>query len=382
MKTEARIEYLRSRIMAARDSYWAVGISDMTDTEYDEAVEELHRLTGGYDPVMGPSVASTGKVIHPAHAPMLSMQKVYSISEVASWIRRLMDAHKFQSVLVMPKYDGIALRRYSTGIIATRGDGHAGENVTAVASVFVQRAKLPSSAWIDGEAVCTYPAFEQLARLGYKNPRNAVSGILSSKEPAIRERADLLTFAPYDRHKWAINLVYHRDDLESALAEYVDRVKQLASEYPMDGIVFKVGNPNLFKELGHTDHHWRGHLALKFKGETKETTILRIDWQVKNGTVTPVAILQPVTLDGAEISRVTLHNADYVMANVICEGDVAVIERAGGVIPSVVRVLHGKRGKVSYWPVIPKECPVCHSQLLRSGARLYCPVCEAKGDKG
>lgn len=371
-----RIEKLRKRIELARDSYWAVGISTVSDEEYDEMVEELFQLTGGYDPVMGPVVASTGKVRHPDNAPMLSMQKVYSVPDIVKWMRK----YELTRVYIMPKYDGIALRRYSNGVISTRGDGKFGENVTDTALPFVTRARLSGSTWIDGEAVCTYSAFNGLTRLGYKNPRNAVSGILSSKETAIRQRAEVLTFVPYASHVWAVNFDDEGDDRAAAeiVQHYVDTIKHNMADYPMDGIVFKIGDARVFRSLGHTDHHWRGQIALKFKGETKETTILRIDWQVKNGTVTPVALLQPVELDGAEISRVTLHNADYVMANMVSVGDVVTVERAGGVIPSVVRVEHGRN---SSFPVIPKECPVCHSQLLRSGARLYCVVCEAKGDK-
>lgn len=373
------VDILRTRIKAARESYWAVGISDMTDEEYDAAVEELHALTGEYDPVAGPTVMSSGKVMHPADAPMLSMQKVYSIEEIVKWIVRL--GENVGDLHVMPKYDGIALRRYNNGILATRGDGHCGENVTETASRIRWDRSIPSSFFVDGEAVCKLSDFPQLAHLGYKNPRNAVSGILGSKDQLIRDRAPLLTFVPYTAHAWGIMDAGRKErrELETEVRAVVEHVKAKCSDYPMDGIVFRVSNPNLFKSLGRTDHHWRGQIALKFKGGQAQTTILRIDWQVKNGTVTPVALLQAVDLDGARIERVTLHNADYVQANAVCEGDVVVVERAGGVIPSVVRVLHGQ--KIG-WPVIPKECPVCHSQLLRSGARLYCAVCEAKGDKG
>ena len=374
-----RIDELRERIRRARDSYWAVGISTISDQEYDALVEELHALTGEYDKVVGPTVISTGKVMHPQDAPMLSMQKVYSESEIVKWILRL--GENIGDLLVMPKYDGIALRRYNTGVYATRGDGRLGENVSGTASRIRFDVSLSSSFFIDGEAVCKLSDFPRLAHLGYKNPRNAVSGILGSKDHLIQDRAALLTFVPYTAHAWGIIDAGRKEKWELAELVHaaVENVKAKCFDYPMDGIVFRVSNPQLFKKLDHTDHHWRGQIALKFKGEQAQTTILRIDWQVKNGTVTPVALLQPVTLDGAEISRVTLHNADYVSANAVCEGDAVIIERAGGVIPSVVRVLHGK--KIG-WPVIPKECPVCHNQLLRSGARLYCPVCEAKGDQG
>ena len=368
------VEELMNQIHEARESYWNAGISPLTDTEYDALVEELARLTGGYDPVTGPAVVSSGKVQHPKRAPMLSMQKVYAVEDVVKWIQKYRSEYGnlFKTIIVMPKYDGIALRRYSNGVIATRGDGTTGENVTEVASPFVRDAGDDPSTWIDGEAVCTYKFFGKLTILGYKNPRNAVSGIMSSKDKAIRERAELLTFVPYTRHRYAINLITTKD-LPAVVEKYVALVRRTCADYPMDGIVFRCANLDLFKKLGHTDHHWRGQIALKFKGETAETIVERIDWQVKNGTVTPVAIVAPVTLDGAELSRVTLHNADYVTANGIVVGDSVTIERAGGVIPSVVRVTHKAE---SGSPVVPTECPVCHSKLLRHGARLYCPVCE------
>lgn len=374
-----RIDELRAEIRNARDNYWNAGISPLTDTEYDILVEELRRLTGGYDPVMGPAVVSSGKVQHPKRAPMLSMNKVYDIMEVAKWVEKLRAEYGsfVKTLIAMPKYDGIALRRYSNGVIATRGDGMTGENVTEVASPFVRGAGDDPSTWIDGEAVCTYTNFLKLAALGYKNPRNAVSGIMSSKDKAIRARAELLTFVPYNRRRYAINLQAAKD-LPATLERYVEVVRKNCADFPMDGIVFRLANLKLFQALGHTDHHWRGQIALKFKGETAETIIERIDWQVKNGTVTPVATLAPVNLDGAELSRVTLHNADYVTANGIVVGDSVVVERAGGVIPSVVRVTHKTE---STEPVIPTKCPVCNSKLLRSGARLYCAVCEYREKK-
>ena len=368
---------LREKIRIARDDYWKLGISSITDEEYDKLVEELHRRTGEYDPVCGPEVLSSGKVRHPQDHPMLSMQKVYSIEEVEKWMAKV-GCDVFH---VMPKYDGIALRRYANRVIATRGNGLVGENVTEVASDFVERSHPSHDTFVDGEAICLRSAFEGLAKLGYKNPRNAVSGILSSKDKGLRARASVFTFVPYSKHVWTYMFgeEVSRSTLRYSLAACVGRIQQMMADYPMDGIVFKVADPRLFQKLGHTDHHWRGQIALKFKGETAESVIEHISWQVKNGTVTPVACIAPVELDGAELSHVTLHNADYVAAHDIRIGDHIVIERAGGVIPSVVTTSPGRN---RFELFIPTKCPKCNSVLLRTGARLYCPVCEAleKGD--
>jgi len=368
-------EQLRERIRIARDDYWKLGISSITDEEYDRLVEELHRRTGEYDPVCAPEVLSTGKVCHPAEAPMLSMQKVYSIEEIETWMAKLGGAFH-----VMPKYDGIALRRYGNRTIATRGNGLVGENVTEVARDFVESSHPPRGNWVDGEAICTRFVFEKLTKLGYKNPRNAVSGILSSKDKAIRARASVLTFVPYSKHVWSLRFDEIPPELRQRHLEgLVNSIKAAMSNYPMDGIVFRVADPNRFRKLGHTDHHWRGQIALKFKGEMAKSVIEHISWQVTNGTVTPVACIAPVELDGAELSHVTLHNADYVAAHDIRVGDHIVIERAGGVIPSVVTTSPGRN---RFELFIPTKCPKCNSVLLRAGARLYCSVCEAleKGD--
>lgn len=372
MKTEE----LREKIRTARDSYWAVGISPVTDEEYDQLVEELHRRTGEYDPVCAPVVLSSGKVRHPKDHPMLSMNKVYSIEEVEKWMDRMGGRVIFH---VMPKYDGIALRRYANRVIATRGDGLVGENVTGVASDFVERSQPSHDTFVDGEAVCLRSDFEGLAKLGYKNPRNAVSGILSSKDKGLRARASALTFVPYSEHVWSLRFdEIHPTLRKTYLDGLVNSIKLKLADYPMDGIVFRVADPQLFRKLGHTDHHWRGQIALKFKGETAESCVEHIEWRVKNGTVTPVAVISPVNLDGAEITNVTLHNADYVKAHDIRVGDRIVVERAGGVIPSVVEV---KPSEYHCKLFIPETCPVCRSGLLRDGARLYCPVCEAR-EKG
>lgn len=372
MKTEE----LREKIRTARDSYWAVGISPVTDEEYDELVEELHRRTGEYDPVCAPVVLSSGKVRHPKDHPMLSMNKVYSIEEVEKWMAKV----GCGVYHVMPKYDGIALRRYANRVIATRGDGLVGENVTGVASDFVERSQPPHDTFVDGEAICLRSKFEQLAKLGYKNPRNAVSGILSSKDKGLRARASMFTFVPYPKYVWRFAFTYleARGVMHDSLVTCVENVKQTMTDYPMDGIVFRVADSRLFQSLGHTDHHWRGQIALKFKGETAESYVEHIEWRVKNGTVTPVAVISPVNLDGAELTNVTLHNADYVKAHDIRVGDRIVVERAGGVIPSVVEV---KPSEYHCKLFIPETCPVCRSGLLRDGARLYCPVCEAR-EKG
>ena len=185
----SNVDELRARIAAAARSYWETGLSPISDAEYDRLVEELKGLTGGEDAIGAPRVATSGKVEHPV--PMLSMNKVYDLGKVADWVLKYGES---SPVIVMPKYDGIAFVRYPDSTVATRGDGKVGENVTEIAAPMMEGI---SSGY--GEIVCPLDAFETLKSLGYKSPRNTVSGIMSSGDPEIRERVKHLAFVSY-RH--------------------------------------------------------------------------------------------------------------------------------------------------------------------------------------
>ena len=373
-----RAEELRQRIAQAAASYWETGISAISDEEYDRLVEELRALTGEEDVIGAPKVLSSGKVEHPADRPMLSMRKTYDRSEVVRWAMKYAPG---QDLIVMPKYDGIALCHYDNGVIATRGDGKVGEDVTQVAARFVE-------GWGYGEAICRLSVFkEKMEALGYKNPRNAVSGILSSLDPEIQQRAADLTFCVYHRLNFRIRGwkpaapgPLAREDEFLRLDHVLDYargrvVEELAADFPIDGVVIRIADDDAFYALGHTDHHWRGQIALKFANEATESIIERIDWQEKNGTVTPVATIAPVTLGGAEISHVTLHNADWVRSRDIRVGDGCRVERAGGVIPKLV--MSWRRDQHSGPRILPPTtCPTCGGPLKVSGARLYCDHCD------
>ena len=358
-----RIEYLKRAIAEADRAYWAHGESDWSDAEYDAMKEELRCLTGEEEKSFGtPEVLSSGKVKH--LVPMLSMQKVYSIGEVVSWAEKY--AHK-KSLIVMPKYDGIALVKYPDGTIATRGDGKCGEDVTELASSLLADSK-PGY----GELVCKWKAFEALKELGYKNPRNAVSGIVNAKVPEIRARIRHLTFAPYTQMAIELSAGWTAELLESAHRN----TKDMSVDYPTDGVVFRIADEPSFQALGHTDHHWRGQIALKDANERATSTIREIVWQEKNGTITPVALIDPVELGGATLSRVTLHNVNWVKKWDARIGDTCVVERAGGVIPKIICAAPGPDWDARPLTRIPSRCPTCGGALAMEGARLYCGGCD------
>ena len=368
MTTDERIASLRNQIALADEAYWTLGASDISDADYDAMVEELKTLTGHVEKFRSPKVLSTGKVEH--LYPMLSMQKVYDLKGVIKWYERYAE---HQDLVVMPKYDGIAYVNYG-GIVATRGDGKVGEDITETAAMTASGTQpaFPFAAPEYGEIVCTLASFEVLKGYGYKNPRNAVSGIMNSLDPEIRKRAKNLILQSYGAIGTYVSPVQMN---EEKLAGVVEWVKNAAADFPMDGIVFRIANPDRFEELGHTDHHWRGQIALKFANESTESVIEAIEWQENNGTITPVAHIAPVTLGGAEISSVTLHNTNRVVAWDIRVGDRCKVERAGGVVPKITETWHEAHDGFPRTDC-PTVCPTCGTALKAKGARVFCPACD------
>lgn len=358
------ISSLEAKIAEADFDYWTLGISRFTDEEYDEMKRRHRELTGKEDvEVHTPTVLSNGKIEHPKDRPMLSMQKVYLLSEVEKWWSGL----GCPPVIAMPKYDGIALTIYPGWSVATRGDGKIGEDVTGVGAMFVSLSEIRDTPNY-GEAIIRKSTFEKHLRDKYKNPRNAVSGILNSLDPAIQQFARFIDFVPYNH----ICEHVHPRVGRSPIVEAADKVIMRALDYPTDGVVFRVRDDAMFYRLGHTDHHWRGQIALKFPNEKAETVIERIEWTVVNGTVTPVAHLKPVVIGGVEIRKATLHNADRVLEWQINVGVSCVVERAGGVIPKIVKTTPCPVGPAK----VPEDCPKCGGPLSKAGKRLYCQRCE------
>lgn len=362
--TQDEISILEAKIAEADRDYWTLGISRFTDEEYDMMKRRHRELTGKEDAAIHtPTVLSNGKIEHPKDRPMLSMQKVYSLSEVEKWWNALGNP----PVIVMPKYDGIALAAYPNGRVSTRGNGQVGEDVTDVSCLFYSASGIRISP-VYGEAVIRRSVFESRFSSQYKNPRNAVSGILNSLDPEIQKQARHIDFVQYDHIREQVQLRVSKNPV----AEAADRVIMRALDYPMDGVVFRVRDDAMFYRLGHTDHHWRGQIALKFPNEKAETVIERIEWTVVNGTVTPVAHLKPVVIGGVEIRKATLHNADRVLEWRINVGAPCVVERAGGVIPKIVKTTPCPFGPAP----VPEDCPKCGSKLKKEGKRLYCRRCE------
>jgi len=386
----------------------------------EEAFPELVRPDSPSGRVGAPPAEGFAKVRHAV--PMLSLAKAYTDQDVIDFIergRRFFERDKDLDIAFTaePKIDGLsASLRYEHGVFvqgATRGDGLVGEDITAnLRTIADIPERLAGADWpeiieIRGEVYMTYAEFQALkarsAAAGgqdYVNPRNTAAGSLRQKDPAITASRNLKFFAyawgyttrdpaptQYESvqkfAEWGFRispLMVRARSVDELIAHYRLIEEQRASlGYDIDGVVYKVDQLELQRRWGFVTGEPRWAIAHKFPAEQATTTVKRIDIQVgRTGTLAPVARLEPVTVGGVVVENVTLHNEDYIKGIDsnglpirgeepidIRIGDTVVIQRAGDVIPQIVRVVLEKRpaGAVPY--VFPETCPVCGSPATR-----------------
>ena len=346
---------------------------------------------------------------------MWSLEDVFNHQELVEWIERIKRIESDLSFYCEPKFDGASLNLiYEDGELKmgiTRGDGVEGENITqnvkTIRSIPLT-IKEKSLIEIRGEVVIEKEEFERInkERLEHNeppfaNPRNAAAGSLRQLDPRITAKRKLL-FLPYGV---GVNLL----DFEylSELMEYIyslgfkkppfrstakdaneiesiyNRMKEERESYPMmlDGMVVKVNELQKHEELGYTVKYPRFMVAYKFPAVEKVTQLKDVILQVgRTGVVTPVAIVEPVEIEGAVVERATLHNFDEIERKDIRIGDFVIILRSGDVIPKITKVLKERRSGDEKIIERPKSCPVCGSELLDEGALIKCQnlSCEAR----
>jgi DNA ligase (NAD+) len=374
------------------ERYWQADAPVIPDQDYDQLVERLRRsdpLHPALSELGAGAAPSTGdKVSH--DPPMLSLGKCYSEQELHKW------AKAYDGLLVAsPKIDGAACSiRYSDEgrllVAGTRGDGGRGENITHnVIGVPNVPTQLPSALMaargaceVRGEVFMSLSNFAAVSEL-FANPRNVAAGSLKAKEQGA-VAADQLSFFAYDLLGWELGtekekhalLValgftpapMHVCDVGGAQAVY-DAILATrdAADYEMDGVVFKIDDFAEQGRRGFTAHHPRWALAYKFQGDSGQSTLLEVLWSVsRTGTITPVAIVEPVELSGAMVTRATLHNLSNVKSLELKLGDTLLMTRRGGVIPHV----EGTKGGGSVAIEHPAACPECGSSTeIRSSMR-------------
>jgi DNA ligase (NAD+) len=386
----------------------------------ETAFPQLKRDDSLSDKVAGAPVEGFSKVRHAV--PMLSLGKAYTDEDVVDFIeraRRFFDRDKDLELAFTaePKIDGLsASLRYENGVFvqgATRGDGAVGEDITAnLRTIKDIPPKLKGSGWpqsieIRGEVYMTYAEFEALkarsAAVGgqeYVNPRNTAAGSLRQKDPSVTASRNLRFFAyawgattedpaptQYEAvqkfGEWGFEIspwMVRAKTVEDLIGQYkAIEEKRSSLGYDIDGVVYKLDRLDLQQRWGFSSGEPRWAVAHKFPAEQAMTTVERIDIQVgRTGTLAPVARLAPVSVGGVVVENVTLHNEDYIKgidstgAPIrgdepidVRVGDTVLIQRAGDVIPQIVRVILEKRPADAVPYEFPHTCPVCGSPATR-----------------
>ena len=346
---------------------------------------------------------------------MWSLEDVFNHEELVEWIERIKKIDSDLSFYCEPKFDGASLNLiYENGELKmgiTRGDGIEGENVTQnVKTIRTIPLVIKEKSLIEirGEVVIEKDEFERINEERLKNgeppfanPRNAAAGSLRQLDPRVTAKRNLV-FLPYGVGVNSLDFEYLSDLMEyiyslgfkkppfRAKAKDADEIEAIYQKmkaeresYPMmlDGMVVKVDELQKHEELGYTVKYPRFMVAYKFPAVEKVTRLKDVILQVgRTGVVTPVAVVEPVEIEGAVVERATLHNFDEIERKDIRIGDYVIILRSGDVIPKITKVLKERRDGSEKIIERPKFCPVCGSELLDEGALIKCQnlSCEAR----
>ncbi len=427
-KAEAkkRIAKLRKIINRHSYSYHVLDKPEISDAVFDSLKHELYKLEQEYpdlitldSPTQRVSGKALDKFVKVKHKkPMLSLEDVFYLEEFQAWqerIQKLVPRQKLDYFAEL-KIDGFAIALvYKDGIFvhgATRGDGRIGENVTqnlkTITSIPLRleiHQKLPSKTIekkvelllekgeieVRGEVYMTKKAFvkinQERQKKGmplYANPRNTAAGSIRQLDPKIAASREL-NFLAYsitidlgqkthqEEHQIARALGFKVDQGQycagsNEVIKFQQKINQDRGRLPyqIDGIVISVDNNNVFKKLGVVGKAPRGAIAFKFPAKEATTIVEGIIIQVgRTGALTPVACLKPVRIGGTLVTRATLHNEDEIKKLDVRLGDTVIVQRAGDVIPDVVKVIKKLRtGKEKKFQM-PKRCPICNSKVVR-----------------
>jgi DNA ligase (NAD+) len=415
-EAEKELDRLAKEIAAADRKYHGEDAPDISDADYDalrrrntEIEERFPLLVRGDSPSHRVGAKASEKFAKVTHrVPMLSLDNAFSDEDVADFlgrVRRFLGLKEDDEIAITaePKIDGLsASLRYENGILvqgATRGDGQEGEDITANLRTLSDiplrlKGKPPAVLEVRGEVYMTHKAFEALNKRQekdgkpvYANPRNSAAGSVRQLDPSITASRALNFFAytwgeisdvpvqtqsgmleKFKSYGFIVNpLVKRCETLEQVLKFYRDiESKRARLGYDIDGVVYKVDRLDWQERLGFVSRSPRWATAHKFPAEQAETVLEGIEIQVgRTGKLAPVARLKPVTVGGVVVSNATLHNEDQIARLDARIGDTVVIQRAGDVIPQVVKVLLDQRPRNAKPYKFPDTCPICHSHAVR-----------------
>lgn len=412
-----RVGELRRQLEQHNRLYYLLDAPTISDAEYDALFRELQRLEEQYPGLISPDSptrrvggAALDKFSSVTHRlPMLSLENAVNAGEIREFDLRVkknlgLPPEELVSYLCEPKMDGLAVELvYMDGLLtvaSTRGDGVTGEDVTenirTIRSLPLRLTgdRVPRLLEVRGEVFLSLEAFrrinsekEENGDAPFVNPRNAAAGSLRQLDPRITVRRPLSVycyapgivegagfrsqqefFAAMTGWGLPVNpLVRPAAGIEAAVTFFEEMQQQRESlPYEIDGTVIKVDSFAIQRELGEKSRSPRWAVACKFPPRQAITVVEDILHSVgRTGVITPVALLRPVEISGVTVSRATLHNWDEIALKDIRIGDTVVVERAGDVIPAVVRVLTEKRSGAEQPSIPPENCPQCGSAVVR-----------------
>jgi DNA ligase (NAD+) len=413
-----KIQNLRKALHHHNYRYYVLDDPEISDSEYDRLMQELIRLETTYPDLVSPDSPSArvgapplAKFDQIAHTlPMLSLDNGFADEDILEFDKRVQRYLNLQSEILYtaePKMDGVAVELvYEDGKLlaaSTRGDGITGEVITAnvktIGAVPLlmrtdRSSAVPSRLDVRGEVFIGLEAFKNwnLERIDqdlppFANPRNSAAGSLRQLNSKITASRPLEIFFygvgvaedyEFDSHwellqalkKWGFRinpLIRPRVSINDVLKYYRELSQQRHQlPYDIDGMVVKVDSLSLQQRLGATTRSPRWAIAYKFQAIQETTVLENIEIQVgRTGVLTPVAHLKPVSVAGVTVSRATLHNEDEIEKKDVRIGDTVLVQRAGDVIPEVVKVILSKRTGAEKKFSMPDRCPVCSAAVAR-----------------
>nr|WP_245612715.1 NAD-dependent DNA ligase LigA [Kosmotoga pacifica] len=424
-----RVKKLREELNYHSYRYYILNDPIITDHEYDMMLKELMNLEKKYPELITPDSPTQRVGAKPLdgfkevrHSVRLySLDNTYSEEEILEFdrrVKRLLGVESLEYVCEL-KIDGLSISlRYESGILvlaATRGDGIVGEDVTANVKTIKSiplKLRNPLDIEIRGEVFLPKSEFKSInderSEEGlplFANPRNAAAGTLRQLDPkeVARRNLDAFFYQIVDPYKYRLETQWEVLDFMKEIGlktepnaklvgdameiiEYWKRWQQdkHSLNYAVDGAVIKVNSIHQQEELGYTAKSPRWAIAFKFPAEQARTKLLDVTFQVgRTGVITPVAELEPVTLAGTVVKRATLHNFDYIKEKDIRIGDQVILEKAGEIIPQIIKPIIELRTGEEKTIEPPTECPVCGEivgKLKEEEVALRCmnPTCPAK----
>lgn len=419
MDEKQELECLRRELVQANYEYYVQDAPTMTDYDYDHKLRRLEELEAAHPEwitpdsptqrVGGKALDAFQQVVH--RVPLESLQDVFDFEELRQFDQRVRGAAPDARYVVEPKVDGLSVAlEYEDGVFvrgATRGDGRVGEDVTenlrTVRSIPMVIPDAPARLIVRGEVFMPKKVFhalnEERERRGeplFANPRNAAAGTLKQQSSAVVARRGL-DCTLYQLAGDELPFTSHWESLEKArqwgfkvsdaaricrsvaeidaFIEHWDTARRRLP-FPTDGVVIKVNDFAVRRQLGFTAKAPKWAVAYKFKAERAATRLDSVSFQVgRTGAITPVANLEPVLLAGTTVRRATLHNAEQMAQLDIRPGDTVYVEKGGEIIPKIIGVDLAQRPADSRPFEYITVCPECGTPLVRyeGEAKHYCP---------